>query len=163
MRTDPQYKRTSQNLDLHPCRWLLPGCDKNSADGMVTSQNYENFKKTHFSGLSRNKEYTSAQIVSEIKKYYEPEDVKKLSLVARKEFDIDIVLKSLLDIYAQSIAHPPKELSKNTKDAVRQILELINAENLYAAQELRKFQDSKLYNVWRGYEVLKKLTKLQKR
>lgn len=43
------------------------------------------------------------------------------------------------------------------------MLDLVEAENMYVAKELKGIKESRLYDVWKKYSILKKLAKLQKR
>lgn len=137
--------------------------DSHAADGIVTSSNYDSIKITHFSGQAFNKVFNSSQIIKEINTYYNPEDVAKLSLRVQKEFNIDATAKKLLAIYEDVAKIPVEKISEEKIEILNQILDLVEVENMYVAKELKGIKESRLYDVWKKYSILKKLAKLQKR
>jgi len=69
----------------------------------------------------------------------------------------------LVSIYEDVVTIPVEKVSEEKIGIIYQMLDLVEAENMYVAKELKGIKESRLYDVWKKYSILKKLAKLQKR
>ncbi len=75
--------------------------DRNGGDGILTSENAEEYMKRNFSGRTRNKFFTTQELIYEIKKYNK-NDAKKLPQIAEKFFGLNNINK-LEQIYFKAV------------------------------------------------------------
>lgn len=69
----------------------------------------------------------------------------------------------MVSIYEDVVTIPVEKVSEEKIGIIYQMLDLVEAENMYVAKELKGIKESRLYDVWKKYSILKKLAKLQKR
>jgi len=108
--------------------------DHLGGDGMVTPNNFKELMEYNFSGRKYSKKYSKDELVKEIK-LYNPSFGKKLKDLSLKEFNAEIKIKELINIY-KNVSKDKINLNKNQKTIIENLYQIIKTVNEYTKNYL---------------------------
>ena len=76
--------------------------DRFGGDGAVTQENFYRLRRKNFSGRYFNKPFTTSELIEEFEKY-DLDNIVNLHEIIKREHDVEIIAKELIDLYLKAM------------------------------------------------------------